>query len=164
MYLTDSFEFDGKTYKATWIPGSNYNDLSPLKQAYAFCFDNKGQLLVQTHGNVKTWQVMGGSIETGETPEQTIIRELDEEVNVEVWENSIAYLGAQKVEDESGNISYQLRFVAKIKRLKPRKEDPDRKEIRKRKFINYKDYAKISGWGNIGEAIANQAAETLKIR
>lgn len=39
-------------------------------------------LLIQPHGYVDTWTLVGGGIEQGETPEEAIVRELREEVGL----------------------------------------------------------------------------------
>lgn len=157
-YLKNTIEFEGKKYYLTWIPGNSYEEFSPIKQAYGFCFDKNGRLLVRQN-DFNIWQVMGGTVEFGETPEETLIRELDEEVNIEV--ERITYLGAQKIVDDIGQISYQLRYGAIISRLKQRKPDPCNGKIMKRKFIDPRLYGRISGWGLIGDSIVDEAIKKL---
>jgi 8-oxo-dGTP diphosphatase len=159
-FLKDNYVYMGVTYKCTWIPGQSPRDLSPITQVYGFCFDNIGRLLVQRHdGN--PWQIMGGSPEPGETPEQTLTREVDEEVNIDI--SNIVYLGAQLVENPNGKKSYQIRYAARITKIKPRKADPARGIIRQRKFIDPKVYGHISNWGKIGQAMSDLAIERLQL-
>lgn len=153
-------KFAGKEYDIEWIAGDSYEGLQPLKQAYGFCFNKDGQLLVQQK-EPGSWQVMGGTIEVGETPEQALMREVDEEVNIEI--DNIKYLGAQKVIDSNGYIHYQLRFGAKITKMKDRLPDPANGIVRKIKFINPDCYAEVSGWGDIGTAIVKQALKKLDL-
>jgi 8-oxo-dGTP diphosphatase len=159
--LTRKYGFDGKNVLLTWLPGESYQGLKPIKQAYGFCFNREGKLLVQQK-KPGPWQVMGGTIEPGETPEETLIREVDEEVNIEIAD--IHYLGAQKVEEPDREAYYQLRFAARITKLKERQADPDKGILRKRRFINPNDYAKVSDWGEIGTAIVKRAKLKLNIK
>ena len=117
--------------------------------------------MLVTNTASETWQIPGGTPESGETPEQALIREMQEEVNADITD--IAYLGAQKVEDDKGVFVYQLRFAARIARLNPRKPDPDNGRLRKRKFINPLDFEKMSKWGPKSTQMVTLAMEKLGI-
>jgi ADP-ribose pyrophosphatase YjhB (NUDIX family) len=158
--VKDSFEFKGKTVHITWIPGESYESFSPITQAYGFCFKGNKLLMIQTI-DLKHWQVPGGTVEPGEKPEDTLIREGDEEANIRI--SGIKYLGAQMCQAEGEETIYQLRFAARIDKLLPRKLDPAANIIARRRFVNPDDFARIADWGVTGEAIAKEAKRKLNI-
>ncbi len=56
--------------------------------------DRDGRVLIQKRPDHKPmgglWEFPGGKVDPGETPEQALIRELDEELDVSVWESCLA--------------------------------------------------------------------------
>lgn len=158
--ISSEMTLDSKKYYLEWVPGESYTGLKNITQAYGFCFNRDGRLLVQRR-SFGPWQVMGGSIEPGETPEETLVREVAEEVNVEI--ENIKYIGTQKVTDENGRDINQLRFAAFITKLNRRKPDPAKGVIRPRKFIDPDRYAEVSGWGEMGTDMVNRAKKKLNL-
>lgn len=47
-------------------------------------FDERGRLLVAHHTDVKLWATPGGGVDPDERPEESVVRELREEVGIEV--------------------------------------------------------------------------------
>lgn len=126
------------------------------KQTYAVCFcDN--QIVIGYGGAKKSWGLIGGTIEKGETLEQTLRREIKEESNMEIL--SFMPIGYQKVIDTRDNsFIYQLRYVAIVKPFGPFISDPA-DAITEIKLIDPKDYKKYFDWGNIGDRIMERALE-----
>jgi 8-oxo-dGTP pyrophosphatase MutT (NUDIX family) len=125
-------------------------------QVYAVCFcDNK--IVIGYGGAKKSWGLIGGTIEKGETLDQTLRREIKEESNMEI----ISYLpiGYQKVIDTRDNsFIYQLRYVAIVKPYGPFVSDPAG-SITEIKLINPLDYKQYFDWGNIGDRIIERALD-----
>lgn len=56
--------------------------------------DSDGRVLLQERPPGKAmaglWEFPGGKIEPGETPEQALVRELEEELGIETWQSCLA--------------------------------------------------------------------------
>ncbi|TDE29630.1 NUDIX domain-containing protein [Nonomuraea mesophila] len=59
-------------------------DLLMLPSAAGFVFDDAGRLLVALHGDGKLWAAPGGGIDPDERPADAVVRELREELGLEV--------------------------------------------------------------------------------
>lgn len=143
----------------------SFDDLEYKKcfQTYAVCF-YKG-LLVIAKGNYgdtqKGWGIIGGRIEAGETLEQTLRREVQEESNMKIL--SFKPIGYQKaVNTKDGSFNYQLRYVCTVEPIGPFVSDPG-KAIDEIKLIKPRDYKKYFDWGRIGDRIMDRAFEIMGI-
>ncbi len=80
-----------------------------------------GKLLLARRGSEpgrNKWSVPGGLVELGETVEETIVREVKEETNLDVEVHSLVDVVNNLVRDEEGKIRYHfviLDFFAKVK-------------------------------------------------
>lgn len=85
------------------------------------------------------WNLPGGTIEEGETPEETLVREVSEEACARVVEYK--YIGCQRVDDpqspEALTMHYQTRFWAKVEldEFEPLHEIVERKLIKPNEFL-----------------------------
>ncbi|TDD01044.1 NUDIX domain-containing protein [Nonomuraea deserti] len=59
-------------------------DLLMLPSAAGFVFDDEGRLLVARHGDVGLWAAPGGGIDPDERPADAVVRELHEELGLEI--------------------------------------------------------------------------------
>jgi 8-oxo-dGTP pyrophosphatase MutT (NUDIX family) len=60
------------------------SDLLVLPSAAGFVFDSDGRLLVARHGDVGLWAAPGGGVDPDERPEDAVVRELREELGIEI--------------------------------------------------------------------------------
>jgi ADP-ribose pyrophosphatase YjhB (NUDIX family) len=60
------------------------SDLLMLPSANGCVFDRSGRLLVARHGDVGLWASPGGGIDPDERPQDAVVRELREELGIEV--------------------------------------------------------------------------------
>ncbi|MCK4918390.1 MAG: NUDIX domain-containing protein [Candidatus Pacebacteria bacterium] len=128
-----------------------------LKQCYAVAF--YGEKIVIVHDIEKNnWGLVGGSIEENEHPDETLIREIQEESNMKV--TNFKLIGYQKVIDTRGiqESFYQLRYFAIVEKIGEFESDPAG-FVDKILCINPKDYKKYFDWGKVGENIIKRALE-----
>lgn len=141
-------------------------DYERCKQCYGVCFikdvESADCLVIGFGGKKKGWGLIGGSIEKGETFEQTLRREIIEESNMEIF--SFLPIGYQKVTVESsGKFFFQLRYACIVRPLGEFKIDGgdgmSEKGITAIKQIDPLKYKEYFDWGEIGERIIMRGIE-----
>ena len=156
-------ESNGEEYLFEYSDTDDFSVLPQdrIKQVYGVCFVGN-QIVIGYGGMKKGWGLIGGSIEKGETIEQTLKREICEESNLEVL--SFLPIGYQKLTNQkNGKVIFQLRCVCKVESLGKFVVDGGdgvtSKGITEIKLINPIDYRKYFDWGEIGEHIIKRAIE-----
>jgi len=113
--ITSSFTYRGKTIQLEWydLVDDSIPNL-PWQQVYAIG-DINNLVPVVGYDNGDNDNLPGGKVEPAESPEETIIRELKEEINCKVlaWKP----IGYQKLTEPDGKTVYQLRVAAKLAKL-----------------------------------------------
>ncbi|MEI7480292.1 MAG: NUDIX domain-containing protein, partial [bacterium] len=111
LFTSKKVESNGEEYIYEYFDSTDFNSLprDRVKQAYGVCFFN--DLMVIGYGGLKKgWGLIGGSIEANETFEETLIREIKEESNMEVV--SFIPIGYQKLTNvENMKIIFTLRYA-----------------------------------------------------
>lgn len=147
--------WEGKVYKLRYEDLDSFENLPYEKctQAYGVCF-YKDRMVIGWGGKKNDWGLIGGTIEKGETFEETLAREIEEESNMRVIKS--APIGTQEVFNPDGSSIHQLRFLALVEPIGKFEKDPDG-SVKKIKLINPKDYKKYFDWGKIGDRIIKRA-------
>ncbi|MBT2229499.1 NUDIX domain-containing protein [Nonomuraea sp. NEAU-A123] len=60
------------------------SDLLMLPSVSGFVFDSAGRALMARHGDVGLWAAPGGGVDPDERPEEALVRELQEELTINV--------------------------------------------------------------------------------
>lgn len=92
--LVHAWDHDGRTTTFTWIghdPG-----IVPAR-VYALAFTRVGQIVLVGGDDPVQWWLSGGGVEEGESAEQALARELDEEVGAVI--DDLEFLGHRRVDD-----------------------------------------------------------------
>ena len=148
---------EGKLAEVTYEDADSFDHLLDKKvtQTYGVCFVEDKIVIVYSIKGGGHWILPGGSIEKGETFEECLKREIQEESNMEVV--SFAPIGYQEVHFD-GKIFNQLRYICVVKPYGDFISDPDG-SITKIKLIDPKEYKQYFDWGEIGERIIERANE-----
>lgn len=151
---------DGVEYIFEYTDADSFEDL-PLekcRQCYGVCF-YEDKLVIGYNGKGGHWSLVGGTVEPGETLEQALRREIQEESNMEVL--SCRPIGYQKVINVLDNTYiYQLRYMCIVRPYGPFVSDPAG-SVTAIKCIEPSEYKKYFDWRTIGDRIMERA-EFLK--
>ncbi|MFZ2522205.1 MAG: NUDIX hydrolase [Minisyncoccia bacterium] len=148
---------EGKLAEVTYKDVDSFDHLLDKKvtQTYGVCFIEDKIVIVYSIKGGGHWVLPGGSIEKGETFEECLKREIQEESNMKVL--SFAPIGYQEVHFD-GKIFNQLRYFCIVEPYGDFVSDPDG-AINKIKLIDPKDYKQYFDWGEIGDRIIEKALE-----
>jgi len=150
----------GATYQFEYYESDTFEYLPQdrITQCYAIAFFKDNFLVVNNITKPGSYTPVGGSVEEGENPNDTLIREIQEESNMKVLEYKL--LGYQKVIDTSGvqEPHFQLRYFAIVEPYGPFVSDPAGKvtQVIECDKSNYKKYF---DWSEIGDRIISKAYE-----
>lgn len=152
----------------TWmevLDRSEMNRYQPCTQVYAVWINAQDEILVIYESGQGQWKIPGGTPEAGETPEQTLARELLEEADVVLGQ--MLPIGVQKVEaffpnNDHPQVYYQWRFTGRIEKIFPQTPDPATGKIYERRFIPKSEINQVVNWGNPGKAMFATAANVIE--
>jgi ADP-ribose pyrophosphatase YjhB (NUDIX family) len=158
LYTSEYVGHAGVRYVFEWYEVDTYEDLpkGSITQCYAVAFYNGKMIVVNNVEKPGTYTLIGGSVEEGEDPNDTLIREIQEESNMRVLEYTL--LGYQKVIDTRGiqEPHYQLRYAALVEPYGPFVSDPAGK-VTEVVLCDPSEYKKYFDWGEIGDEIVSRA-------
>ena len=157
MIIISQMVWEGKTYKLRYEDLDSFGNLpyEKCRQVYGVCF-YKDKMVISLGGKKNDWGLVGGTVEDGESFEETLVREIKEESNMKVLKS--VPIGTQEVFYPDGSSIYQLRYVAIVVPIGKFESDPAG-GVEEIKFINPKDYKKYFDWGEIGDRIIKRAIE-----
>lgn len=136
-----------ESYDVTWhnTDQNSSNDLlDAYRQAYVWLITTDDKVIIVSKDNT-TWQLPGGKPNSGETREQTAIREVLEETGVDISEyrDSLQFFGYNVVKELASNEPpyTQVRYLLKVPKashdlpLHTANEDPDQDQQDVIKFV-----------------------------
>ena len=123
-----------------------------VTQVYAICFVADKLLVVH---NENSWGPTGGGLEIGESYEDCLKREVQEESNMKVL-NSLP-IGYQEVIC-NGEKTYQIRYVCDVEPFGDFVSDPDG-DVTEIKLIEPSEYKQYFNWGDVGDRLVTRAME-----
>jgi ADP-ribose pyrophosphatase YjhB (NUDIX family) len=136
-----------------------------MSQVVIAAFHNEKLLIVDNANHYNTYSMVGGGIEPGETPEECLPRELQEESNMRVVGEPrlIGYQKCTNLSRPGQPVEFQLRYFANVEPVGPFDPncDPDG-DVTELLEIDPAGYKKYFDWGGTSDAIINRALGFLK--
>jgi 8-oxo-dGTP pyrophosphatase MutT (NUDIX family) len=122
-YFEHCFNHNGEVWGIEHHNVSDFGDIedSRIEKIHALCLMD-GKLLLVHHPRWNIWSIPGGSRESGETIEQTLHRELEEETNCQIV--SMKPISYQKAISPSGEYSYRVQYLCMVKEIGVFEKDP----------------------------------------
>lgn len=159
MKLTEEVIGDsGVKYIFEYEDADSFDNLpsAQVTQVYGVCFCGD-KIVIGYGGKKNAWGLIGGTIEKGETYEETLMREIQEESNMKVL--TYTPVGYQKaIDSRDGSFVYQIRYVCTVHPYAPFVSDPAG-GVTEIKLIDPADYKQYFDWKSIGDRIISRAIE-----
>lgn len=119
MSVKETFVFDGREVHLEWFERGDYPKNKSISQVTGFCVNKAKETLIIK--NKRGWGFPGGHPESGETPEETLMREIFEEAAVTIKNPRL--IGYMEVTDPQncsieGTRYLQLRYLAEIEEVR----------------------------------------------
>ena len=150
MTISENIVWQGTGITLTWKAGATPPGW-PVRQVSGVCFTEAGEIVLVSEDG-RSWTLPGGHPEAGETPYETLAREVMEEACAEVVAHSL--LGWQRIDDPREPPYLQLRYAARV-RLQEFRPTHER---RRRRVVSPQDFLCALSWGR-----SPIAAELLRL-
>ena len=108
----------------------------------AFIETKNGQILSTKSKGKTKYYIPGGKREYGETDEQTLVREISEELNIKIDKNTIQYVGTFKAQSDGAKEGVIVKMTCYKAKYDGIMEPTS--EIEEIRWLNYKDVDIIS--------------------
>ena len=160
--MKDTINWKGQEYEMEWFEDMDFSKLVPVKQVYGFLFDKDNNLCVVRPTEPRGWRLPGGGPEPEDADwKETIIREAQEEADIELDKDSLTPVGYLKITPLGDNceegVHYALRAIGKIIKVNEQTEDIAEGLINEREFISHDKFLEYCPWGKMGECQINNA-------
>jgi 8-oxo-dGTP pyrophosphatase MutT (NUDIX family) len=150
-------------WQMEWSDNTDFENLEPVIGVEGFVFDENGKFCIIKLSSRKEWMITGGKTEkVDKNFEETLIREVDEEADLEIKDiKRVGYVTSYK-KDFPEKKNYSLRYLARVKKIKDQTIDPAYNEIPKRKFIFPEEFNRHCGWAEFGDFQMKKVLKILK--
>ena len=147
--------YNGHRCDVWHIDANNFKGVKDelILKAHAVCFNN-GKMLLVNHSEWDIWGIPGGTREPGESLEQTLKREIEEETNCKMI--NCLPISYQKVISADNEIHYRAQYICNVEPIDDFKIDPAG-NIKKILWINPCDYNKYIEKREFKEIIIKRA-------
>lgn len=167
--MKEKIIWNKQEYEMEWFDAEDFSSLdkSMVVQVYGFLFDKNNKICIVRPTEERGWRLPGGKPEKEDKDwRDTLIREADEEADIEIAEGSLTPIGYFKIFPLSENcekgIHYVLRYIGKIKEINEQTEDVAEGLINERIFIKPEDFLKYCPWKESGKIQRDKAVQAFE--
>ncbi len=156
----DAVSHNGQRCDVMHFDVDNFDDVPDelVTKAHAVCVKD-GKMLLVYYAEHDFWGIPGGSREAGESIEQTLLREIQEETNCKAVDyKPIAY---QKIVSPDGEVHYRLQYLCSVKPIGEFEVDPAG-SVSKITWIYYHEFREYIQKKGLRVAIIERAIEVLQ--
>jgi len=136
----------------------NFSNLpkEKIKSICAFCYcDGKFVIVKNTSNILRNWEPVSGHIEQGESPEEALVREVQEESNMKVLKHfPLGYLYIREVD------IYQVQYLCLVEPYGPFISDPDG-GVTEIKLVDYSEMAEYFDKNDTSRLTLTRCKEVL---
>ena len=158
--IKNTYTYDTISHDIEYIHTDSFDHLpkNSVRQCIAVAFHNDKIILVNNVNKPGVYVLIGGSVEEGEDLRATIIREIQEESNMNVIHSKP--IGYQKVSRTDGEEEsyYQIRYFCIVEPHGPFVTDPDG-DVTEVLEIDPDEHKRYFDWGVTSDAIMERAME-----
>ena len=157
--IKSSFIYEGNQILIDWFDVDNKDEIPDLPWQQIYVIGDVGGKVPLVYYAHSRENLPGGHTEPGETLEQTLCREVQEELNMRVIE--WRPIGYQVLTNPDGKVDYQFRAVAKLEKLGEFMGDVGGSVIGYR-LVDIDEVNQRIGYGDVGERMIDRAKKCLK--
>jgi ADP-ribose pyrophosphatase YjhB (NUDIX family) len=164
LHVSDYLAKDGTKYVFEYFEADSFAHLphNECSQILGIAFHGDKIIVVNNIEHPGKYTLIGGGVDGGENPDDSLVREIQEESNMNVLH--FQPIGYQSVVDTTGVVApyYQLRYFCVVEPYGPFVSDPagDVTEVLE---IDPRDYRKYFDWGEKSDLIINRALKLKEI-
>lgn len=109
--------FGGRRVLHSWLDPAELDPAVRVDRALGVCFDGEGRVVLVSLDGTIDWNHPGGGVEPGESPEEALRREVEEEACARVLHSTL--LGYERAVEIDGwghllGVEYQARYAAEV--------------------------------------------------
>ncbi len=155
--------WEDNIYDCEWFDDIDFEKLNGVTSILGFIFDDEDNVCLVSFPDKTNWTLPGGHLEEyDENFEACLIREVDEEADLELKNiKRLGYITSLKRGDNEDKRDHQLRYVARIHKIKEQTIDPAEGIIPGRKFVHSDKFIEHTKWEENGLHQLKKAIEAL---